>query len=185
MSARSTRQTEGALVQLLLILVIFPTSSSKDTHLNPSTSQTKISNTNLFNPSVLVTGGRVLCAFRSSIITRRGNMEWWYNKAYICESSFHSMRPASCADFEPFSSARPACRWTDGTEGTETDGIEDVKLFKWPGIGEGWNQMIRPFWKDFACNVSRPSDYDKHVIAYIGNGLKCRRHLMQGLDKTR
>ncbi len=134
--------SERVLIVLVAVLLRSRSVSGlKDIILQPDTSSLllavpDISGTQLFNPSVLVAGDQVLCAFRGTNVTKRGNIEWWSNRAFICQSYRRDFKTAVCSVFEPFGSRRTACAWTDGTEGTDTEGIEDVKLFNWPGKGE-------------------------------------------------
>jgi hypothetical protein len=90
---------------------------------------------NAYNPSLAREGSHFVLAFRSTNVTRTGTAQLWQNAAFLCASSIPEA-PAQCFRWSPFGSGRKECTWTDGTVGTDTAGIEDPKLFFWPGKGE-------------------------------------------------
>ena len=91
---------------------------------------------NLYNPSLTaLQRGVFVAAFRETNVTRTGRGEQWSNTAYLCSSTRPTFINAQCMQWRPFSNDRRACTWTNGIDGTDTDGIEDPKLCVWPGKG--------------------------------------------------
>jgi hypothetical protein len=57
---------------------------------------------------------------------------WWFNGGYICRSKDANFSNPSCAKFDPWLGGFKECLWSGLVD---TKGIEDPKLFVWPGKG--------------------------------------------------
>lgn len=57
---------------------------------------------------------------------------WWLNAAYICSSRHRSFTSPHCIRFDPWHGTFKECLWSGLVD---TRGVEDPKLFVWPGKG--------------------------------------------------
>ncbi|KAI8469311.1 MAG: hypothetical protein J3K34DRAFT_424307 [Monoraphidium minutum] len=68
---------------------------------------------------------------------KRGKTSWWFNDGYICMSMTPEFTSVSCRKFDPWQGRFAECLWGDEKKVAEVDtqGLEDPKLFVWPGKG--------------------------------------------------
>ena len=57
---------------------------------------------------------------------------WWFNGGYLCRSKDANFSSPSCTKFDPWLGDFKECLWSGLVD---TKGIEDPKLFVWPGKG--------------------------------------------------
>ncbi|GBF99713.1 hypothetical protein Rsub_12425 [Raphidocelis subcapitata] len=90
-----------------------------------------------FNPSIVHHGGVYLSTARTAHMKRIDRTNWWFNDAYICMSTAPTFETVSCRKFDPWQGRFQECLW--GSErrvaDVDTEGLEDPKLFTWPGKG--------------------------------------------------
>ncbi|KAF8059755.1 LPA1 [Scenedesmus sp. PABB004] len=90
-----------------------------------------------FNPSIVRHRGLYLSTARTAHMKRIDRTNWWFNEAYVCMSTRHDFVPATCRKFDPWQGRFQECLW--GSErkvaDVDTQGVEDPKLFVWPGRG--------------------------------------------------
>eukprot|EP00879_Flechtneria_rotunda_P018038 GHRR01018907.1.p2 GENE.GHRR01018907.1~~GHRR01018907.1.p2 ORF type:complete len:171 (+),score=50.71 GHRR01018907.1:1156-1668(+) len=90
-----------------------------------------------FNPSIAKHRGVYLSTARTAHMKRIDRTNWWFNEAYICMSTMSDFRSVSCRKFDPWQGRFQECLW--GSErkvaDVDTQGLEDPKLFVWPGKG--------------------------------------------------
>lgn len=97
----------------------------------------------MFNPSIVKHNGICVAAFRQSNKTTQNGLELWSNAAYFCFSdSLFDLTAARCQQWNAGRTWDQECMWTNGSSGVETRGVEDVKLFTFPGVGEA----LRALW---------------------------------------
>ena len=61
----------------------------------------------------------------------------WFNDAYICMSTSPDFAGVSCRKFDPWQGRFQECLWGSERKAADVDtqGLEDPKLFSWPGRG--------------------------------------------------
>jgi hypothetical protein len=82
-------------------------------------------------------GGVYLATARTAHMKRVGKTNWWYNEAYLCTSARPDFSAVSCRKFDPWHGRFRECLWGNARKAAEVDttGLEDAKLFVWPGKG--------------------------------------------------
>lgn len=90
-----------------------------------------------FNPSVVHYNGVYFATSRTAYMRSRARTWWWINAAYLCQGSDPSFTTSTCYDYNPFEKNFPECKWgtTKKRASVDTTGVEDPKLFIWPGRG--------------------------------------------------
>ncbi|GBF90507.1 hypothetical protein Rsub_03503 [Raphidocelis subcapitata] len=90
-----------------------------------------------FNPSVVAHRGVYLSTARTAEMKRIDATNWWFNGAYICTSAAADFAASSCRSFDPWQGRFQECLWGSERKVAEvdTEGLEDPKLFVWPGRG--------------------------------------------------
>lgn len=115
-------------------------SSSSNTKLNgPSQSDVRLElGPYFFNPSVVRhPKGVYLATARTAHMERAGKTNWWFNEAYVCTSARADFAAVSCRKFDPWQGKFGECLWGSARRAADVDttGLEDAKLFVWPGKG--------------------------------------------------
>jgi hypothetical protein len=91
-----------------------------------------------FNPSVVRhPKGVYLATARTAHMKRVGKTNWWFNEAYVCTSARPDFAAVSCRKFDPWQGKFSECLWGSARKPADVDttGLEDAKLFYWPGKG--------------------------------------------------
>lgn len=91
-----------------------------------------------FNPSVVRhPKGVYLATARTAHMKREGKTNWWFNEAYVCTSARPDFAAVSCRKFDPWQGKFGECLWGNARKPADVDttGLEDAKLFYWPGKG--------------------------------------------------
>lgn len=90
-----------------------------------------------FNPSVVEHNGIYMATARTAHMKRVHATTWWFNQAYICASTRIDFREVTCLRFDPWNDDFNECLWGSPARKADVDtkGIEDPKLFVWPGAG--------------------------------------------------
>ncbi|GBF90502.1 hypothetical protein Rsub_03498 [Raphidocelis subcapitata] len=87
----------------------------------------------LFNPSVVaLPGGGYMAGARTAWMKGVAGRWWWMNAAYLCRDDDVNFSSPVCLRFDPFKGGYRECMWRGMVD---TKGIEDPKLFAWPGRG--------------------------------------------------
>lgn len=90
----------------------------------------------IFNPSLVVLrNGSFLAGARTSLMRDVNGTTWWHNSGYLCGGD--SLQSLSCKTFDPWESGFSECLFGSPSQVPKFDmeGIEDPKLFHWPGKG--------------------------------------------------
>lgn len=93
---------------------------------------------NYFNPSLVLHQGTYYLAVRSMYFETINSMRQWTNKAHLCILDAFELTGAKCAEFDPWQGDFRECTYSPRIVAklrAETTGIEDLKLFHWPGKG--------------------------------------------------
>jgi hypothetical protein len=91
-----------------------------------------------FNPSVVRHAkGVYLATARTAHMKRVDRTNWWFNEAYVCTSARADFAAVSCRKFDPWQGRFAECLWGSARKAADVDtkGLEDAKLFSWPGKG--------------------------------------------------
>ncbi|WIA21773.1 hypothetical protein OEZ85_000932 [Tetradesmus obliquus] len=90
-----------------------------------------------FNPSIVRHRGVYLSTARTAHMKRIDRTNWWFNEAYICMSTSSTFKSVSCRKFDPWQGRFQECLWGNERKvaDVDTQGVEDPKLFVWPGKG--------------------------------------------------
>ncbi|WIA17508.1 hypothetical protein OEZ85_014343 [Tetradesmus obliquus] len=114
----------------------------------------------LFNPSVVQYGGSYYAATRSLQKKQIGEIEWWLSGAHLCKADGNqpSFKGSSCSLFDPWKDRnlsyrdciKPPLKPGEKKPKKQRDakGIEDPKLFVWPGKGVYATYNRKPHIKD-------------------------------------
>lgn len=90
-----------------------------------------------FNPSVVEHKNLYFSTARTAYMKRLNKTNWWFNEAFLCVSTTMEFGTNTCRDFNPLRSTFNECLWGSAEQvaPVDTQGIEDPKLFVWPGKG--------------------------------------------------